>query len=188
LTLCSEDFKSCFILSSIFMKQTPSNCVLADHLSVVAWGSQPCVTGILLLTCLHLVEVLYPLLMSPTWFYFAVHGFSSSCHSFSSRVRMVKFRHAWFLRAAASWWAWGFCFVLHLVSTLLVLFSSVVGFFGAGGVLHLFVFWLLETSCQCMQVLGVHGAVLGVHVFLRAVSCGWARHYVFVVYNSCGSP
>jgi hypothetical protein len=67
-------------------------------------------------------------------------GFSSSCHLFSSRVRMVKFRHAWFLRAAASWWARGFFFVLHLVSTLLVLFSSVVGFFGAGGVLHLFVF------------------------------------------------
>jgi hypothetical protein len=101
--------------------------VLADHLSMVAWGSQPCVTGILLLTYLHLVEVLCPLLMCPAWFYFAVHGFSSSCHSFSSRVRMVKFRHAWFLRAAASWWARGFCFVLHLVSTLLVLFSSVLG-------------------------------------------------------------
>jgi len=119
---------------------------------------------------------------------FRCYGFSSSCHSFSSRVRMVKFRHAWFLRATASWWARGFCFVLHLVSTLLVLFSSMVGFFGAGGVLHLFVFWLLETSCQCMQVLGVHGAVLGVHVFLRAAPCGWGRHYVFVVYNSYGSP
>jgi hypothetical protein len=71
---------------------------------------------------------------------FRCYGFSSSCHSFSSRVRMVKFRHAWFLRAAASWWARGFCFVLHLVSTLLVLFFSVVGFFSASGVLHLFVF------------------------------------------------
>lgn len=140
LMLCSEDFKSCFILSSIFMKQTHSNCMLADHLSMGVWWSQPCVTGILSLTCLHLVEVLYPLLMSPAWFYFAVYGFSSSWHAFSSRVCIVKFRHAWFLRAAASWWAWGFCFVLHLVFTLLVLLSSVVGFFGAGKVLPLFVF------------------------------------------------
>jgi hypothetical protein len=186
--LCSEDFKFCFILSSIFMKQTHSNCLLADHLSMGAWWSQPCVSGILSLTCLHLVEVPCPLLMSPAWFYFVVHGFSSSWHSFSSRVCMVKFRHAWFLRAAASWWARGFCFVLHLVSTLLVLLSSMVGFFSAGGffLYSSFNYWRrLVNKCRS---LGRAWSVLAVHVFLRAATCGWAHHHGFVVYNLCGSP
>jgi hypothetical protein len=67
----SRDFKSCFILYSIFMKKTTSNCTLADHLSM----GRPCVAGILSPVHLLLVVVYNWLLLSSTWFLFSSSWF-----------------------------------------------------------------------------------------------------------------
>lgn len=147
--------------------------MLANHLSIGAWWSQPYVAGILLLTRLRLVVVLWPLLMSSVWSYLAIHGFRPHA------IRLFTCLHG---EVSA-------CMVLTCCNQLVgpeVLYCVTPSFYcwcyypmwlGSSVQEGFFSIRLLIGG----DVLCMHGVVLGVHVFLCAAACGWARKFCFCV-------